>query len=87
MDFRAITWVTGMISVSPQIFTKLYGRQINHIDRHKTPDSKYYLPSIKQMFASKVTIFSNLLTLYCISANASICPIMNDKCLEDSSVN
>lgn len=45
----------GMISLSPTWSnTKLYGIQMNHIGSHKTPDSKYYLPSIKQMFVSKL---------------------------------
>lgn len=46
---------TGMISMSPTWSnTKLYGIQMNHIGSYKTPDSKYYLPSIKQMFVSKL---------------------------------
>lgn len=87
MAFAAITWVMGMISVSPTWSNaKLYGIQINHIDSHKTTDSKYYLPSIKQMFVSKATISSNWLTLCCINTHASLCSLMNDKCLEESSV-
>ena len=39
------------------------------------------------MFVSKATISSNWLTLRCINSNASLCFIMNDKCLEESSVN
>ena len=88
MVFVAITWVKGMISVSPTWSnTKLYRIQINHTDSHKTPDSKYYLPCIKQMFVSKATISPNWLTLCCIDSNASLCSLMNDKCLEESSVN
>lgn len=78
----------GTSSVSPTLSnTKLYGIQINHIDSHKTPGSKYCLLGIKQMFVSKATISSNWLTLCCIDSSASLCSRMSDKCLEESSVN
>lgn len=80
--------VMGIISVSPTWSnTKLHGIQVNHIDSHKTPDSKYYLPSIRQMFVAKATISSNWLMLCCINFKASLCFLMNDKCLKEASVN
>lgn len=76
-----------MISVSPTWSNaKLHGIQMNHRDRHKTPDSEYYLPSTKQMFVSKAAISSNWPTLCCINPKASLCSTMNDKRWEESSV-
>lgn len=62
-----------MISVGPpRSNTKLYGIQINHRDSHKTPDSKYYLPSLKQMFVSKATASPRWLTLCGMHSEANI---------------